>query len=158
MRPVESADEMLAACLEEVPCDIAIFAAAVADWKVARASGEKIKKSEGRAPSLSMVENPDILKSIATLKEKRPTLVVGFAAETGNLLENAREKLERKGCDLIIANDVSVGSGVFGGEKNKIHVVSKLGVEIWPEMSKRDIAFRLMQKLAEMLPQSQRKS
>ena len=151
MIPVESAEQMLKACRDEMPCDIAIFAAAVADWRVAHVASEKIKKNEGRAPALAMVENPDILRTIATLGETRPSLVVGFAAETEKIVEHAREKLQRKGCDLIVANDVSAASGVFGGDHNKVHIVSPQGVEIWPGMSKRDVARRLMQKLADQL-------
>jgi phosphopantothenoylcysteine decarboxylase/phosphopantothenate--cysteine ligase len=151
MMPVESADQMLQACEGELPCDIAIFAAAVADWRLAHVATEKIKKEAGRAPPLAMVENPDILKTIATRKSQRPTIVVGFAAETEKIVEHAREKLAKKGCDMIIANDVSAASGVFGGDNNKVHVVTPLGVEIWPAMSKRDVAARLMARLAEDL-------
>jgi phosphopantothenoylcysteine decarboxylase / phosphopantothenate---cysteine ligase len=149
MIPVDSAEQMLKACEGELPCDIAIFAAAVADWRAAHVAGEKIKKSDGRAPALAMVENPDILRTIATRKEKRPALVVGFAAETEKIVEHAREKLARKGCDMIVANDVSAATGVFGGDRNKVHIVTPQGVEIWPDMSKRDVAQRLMRKLAE---------
>jgi len=152
MIPVETAEEMLKACENELPCDIAIFCAAVADWRVARVATEKIKKAEGRAPSLAMVENPDILRTIATRTDKRPKLVVGFAAETEKVVEHAREKLAKKGCDVIIANDVSPESGVFGGDRNKVHVVSAQGVEIWPEMTKQEVARRLMDKLSELLP------
>ncbi|MBI2718463.1 MAG: bifunctional phosphopantothenoylcysteine decarboxylase/phosphopantothenate--cysteine ligase CoaBC [Rhizobiales bacterium] len=148
IRPVESAAEMLTACEEELPCDIAIFAAAVADWRVAHVAAEKIKKEQGRAPALAMVENPDILRTIATRPDKRPGLVVGFAAETEKVIEHAREKLARKGCDLIVANDVSAASGVFGGDRNKVHLVTAHGVEIWPDMSKAEVAQRLMHKLA----------
>ncbi|MFT3988684.1 bifunctional phosphopantothenoylcysteine decarboxylase/phosphopantothenate--cysteine ligase CoaBC [Aestuariivirga sp.] len=152
MIPVETAEEMLKACENELPCDIAIFCAAVADWRVARAATEKIKKAEGRSPSLAMVENPDILRTIATRADKRPKLVVGFAAETEKLVEHAREKLAKKGCDMIVANDVSPETGTFGGERNKVHVVTAQGVEIWPEMTKQEVARRLMDKLAELLP------
>ena len=151
MMPVESAEQMLKVCEGELPCDIAIFAAAVADWRVAHVAGEKIKKDGGRVPALAMVENPDILQSIATRIDKRPSLVVGFAAETEKIVEHAREKLTRKGCDLIVANDVSAASGVFGGDHNKVHIVSALGVEIWPDMTKRDVAQKLMEKLVEEL-------
>jgi len=148
MMPVESSEDMLKLCLGEIPCDIAIFAAAVADWRVAHVAGEKIKKAEGRAPVLAMVENPDILKTIATLKDKRPTLVVGFAAETEKIVDHAREKLARKGCDMIVANDVSPGTGVFGGDFNRVHIVTRHGVEVWPGMSKQDVARKLMERLA----------
>lgn len=156
--PVESAEQMLKACEGELPCDIAIFAAAVADWRVANAAAEKIKKDKGRIPALAMVENPDILKTIAQRKDKRPGIVVGFAAETERVAEHAREKLARKGCDMIIANDVSATTGVFGGDNNKVHVITPLGAEIWPEMPKRDVARKLMEKLAHELAIRQAKS
>jgi phosphopantothenoylcysteine decarboxylase/phosphopantothenate--cysteine ligase len=155
--PVESAEEMLRACEGELPCDIAIFAAAVADWRVSGVAAEKIKKDNGRIPVLAMVENPDILKTIANRKDKRPPLVVGFAAETEKVVEHAREKLARKGCDLIVANDVSPAGGVFGGDHNKVHLVSALGVEFWPDMSKRDVARKLMERLAVELATRQSK-
>ena len=142
---VTSAADMLKACEAEMPCDIAIFAAAVADWRVAAAPG-KIKKS-GTAPTLTLSENPDILKTIAALEKQRPRLVVGFAAETENLGDNARAKLAKKGCDMIVANDVS--GDVFGGERNQVHIVTAQGVESWPDMSKREVASRLMQRLAQ---------
>ncbi len=107
-----------------MPCDIAIFAAAVADWRVANVADEKIKKSGGDVPTLAMAENPDILKTIATLKDKRPRLVVGFAAETEKVIEHAKAKLAKKGCDLIVANDVSPETGVFGGDSNSVHIVT----------------------------------
>ena len=116
------------------------------------AAGEKIKKSgDGKPPALALSENPDILKTIATRKDKRPRLVVGFAAETENVIAHAQEKLARKGCDLIVANDVSADKGVFGGDANTVHLVSKTGVESWPKLSKAEVAKRLMQTLAEML-------
>lgn len=148
--PVDTAEQMLQACEGELPCDIAIFTAAVADWRVAKVSGNKIKKS-GRTPSLELTENPDILKSIATRKSNRPALVVGFAAETENLVEHARDKLARKGCDIIVANDVSAGEGVFGGDRNTVHLVTRDGVEDWPQMSKREVAERLMNLLSARL-------
>ncbi len=148
MMPVESADDMLKICKGEMPCDIAIFAAAVADWKVASAAEEKIKKSDGKAPTLTMVENPDILKTIATLKDKRPRLVVGFAAETEKIIEHAKSKLAKKGCDLIVANDVSPEKGVFGGDRNSVAIVTKSNVETWPAMAKQDVAKKLMERLA----------
>jgi len=149
--PVESAVEMLAACRRELPADIAICAAAVADWRVASASTEKIKKGKGGAPVLTMVENPDILKTIAGLAGERPALVVGFAAETENLLDHARQKLARKGCDLIVANDVSAAGGVFGGDRNRVHIVTAAATDSWPEMSKDETARRLMDLLAARL-------
>ena len=152
--PVETAQAMLKLTEEELPCDIAIFTAAVADWRVAATSDEKIKKTGTGTPKLDLVENPDILKTIATRKTKRPKIVVGFAAETENVIENAKKKLAAKGCDLIVANDVSPASGVMGGDTNIVHLVSAKGVETWPRMSKREVAQRLMDRLAAMLAQS----
>jgi phosphopantothenoylcysteine decarboxylase / phosphopantothenate---cysteine ligase len=151
MIPVISAVEMLAACEREIPCDIAIFTAAVADWRVADQAAQKIKKAGDALPKLEFVENPDILAGIAKMGAKRPKLVVGFAAETENLLENAKAKLVKKGCDLIVANDVSKERGVFGGNANTVHLVSASGVEKWERLSKQDVANRLMEKLATML-------
>jgi len=158
MVPVETAEEMLMACEGELPCDIAIFAAAVADWRVDHVAAEKIKKTAGKAPSLAMAENPDILRTIAGLGKKRPHLVVGFAAETERLIENARGKLARKGCDLIVANDVAAAGKVFGGDHNRVHLVSAAGVESWPDMSKREVADRLMRRLAADLAEKAPKS
>jgi phosphopantothenoylcysteine decarboxylase / phosphopantothenate---cysteine ligase len=152
MIPVTSAVEMLTASERELPCDIAIFAAAVADWRAAEEKNQKIKKDKNGVASLQLVENPDILQTIAKRSSKRPKLVVGFAAETENLLDNAREKLMKKGCDLIVANDVSKARGVFGGEQNSVQLVSATGVESWGLMSKQDVALRLMQQLAAQLP------
>jgi phosphopantothenoylcysteine decarboxylase / phosphopantothenate---cysteine ligase len=150
--PVTSADEMLTAVQSSLPADIAIFAAAVADWKVRTVADEKIKKQgEETLPSLSLTENPDILKTIASLKKARPKFVVGFAAETERVLEHAKAKLAKKGCDLIVANDVSPEGGVFGGDTNTVHLVSSHGVESWPVMSKADVAAKLMAKLVGML-------
>jgi len=151
MMPVQTAEEMLKAVEQSLPADIAIFTAAVADWRVASAAGEKIKKKgDGKPPSLLLAENPDILKTIAARKNGRPKLVVGFAAETENVITHAQEKLAKKGCDLIVANDVSADKGVFGGNSNTVHLVSKSGVESWPKLSKAEVAMRLMQKLAEL--------
>jgi phosphopantothenoylcysteine decarboxylase/phosphopantothenate--cysteine ligase len=150
MMPVETAQEMLAACEGEMPADIAIFTAAVADWRVADVATDKLKKSTGKPPALSLAENPDILATIAR-GSPRPEIVVGFAAETERVTENAMEKLRRKGCDLILANDVSTGSGVFGGDRNKVHLISASGTESWPEMDKDEVGRRLMERLAHML-------
>ena len=150
--PVTSADQMLQATKNALPADIAIFTAAVADWKVASIAGEKIKKkSDGTLPSLAFAENPDILKTIASMSSGRPSLVVGFAAETEKILEHAKAKLVKKACDLIVANDVSPESGVFGGDRNSVHLVSAKGVETWPVMTKTEVAVKLLSKLAEML-------
>jgi phosphopantothenoylcysteine decarboxylase / phosphopantothenate---cysteine ligase len=150
--PVTSADEMLQAVQTSLPADIAIFTAAVADWKLAGVAPEKIKKQgDDSLPVLAFAENPDILRSIALSKTQRPHIVVGFAAETENVLGHAKVKLAKKGCDLIVANDVSPDSGVFGGDKNAVHLVSSSGVETWPQLSKAEVALRLMNRLAGML-------
>ncbi len=151
MMPVETAAEMLKTVEAELPADIAIFAAAVADWRVASASGQKIKKGSGGLPDLKLAENPDILKTVAGAKSKRPKLVVGFAAETENVIANAKAKLARKGCDLIVANDVSADKGVMGGDKNTVHLVSAAGVESWPELDKQEVARRLMEDFTRRL-------
>ncbi|KQU54937.1 bifunctional phosphopantothenoylcysteine decarboxylase/phosphopantothenate synthase [Bosea sp. Leaf344] len=146
---VESAREMLAAVEQALPADIAIFAAAVADWRVADAAPEKLKKGEAGTPALALVENPDILRSVAQRSEGRPALVVGFAAETETVLDHARAKLARKGCDLIVANDVG-GTGVMGGDANTVHLVSAAGVETWPTLPKDEVAQRLVAHLARL--------
>jgi phosphopantothenoylcysteine decarboxylase / phosphopantothenate---cysteine ligase len=151
MIPVTSAIEMLTACEREVPCDIAIFSAAVADWRVEGQALQKIKKSKDGVPALKFVENPDILATIAKKSTNRPRLVIGFAAETENLMENARAKLLKKNCDLIVANDVSKERSVFGGDANTVQLVSASGVVTWEKLSKQDVANRLMDKLAAML-------
>jgi phosphopantothenoylcysteine decarboxylase/phosphopantothenate--cysteine ligase len=148
---VESAREMLAAVEAALPADIGIFAAAVADWRVDRAAGEKIKKDGSGVPALALVENPDILATIARANVNRPPLVVGFAAETENVVAHAQAKLARKGCDLIVANDVSPETGVMGGDRNTVHLVSSGGVETWPTLSKEDVARRLVAHLAAMI-------
>lgn len=150
MMPVETAQEMLDTCLAELPADIAIFSAAVADWRVASQASEKMKKGDSGPPALILAENPDILATVAR-HAKRPKLVVGFAAETEKVIEHATQKLARKGCDLIVANDVSVESGVFGGDRNTVHLVSGSGVESWPDMTKTEVAARLVERLAQML-------
>jgi phosphopantothenoylcysteine decarboxylase/phosphopantothenate--cysteine ligase len=145
--PVETAEEMLKVCERELPCDMAIFAAAVADWRASAMADHKLKKKGGTPPALTLVENPDILRTVATRKSKRPALVVGFAAETENVIANAKEKLARKSCDLIVANDVSAEKGVFGGDRNTVHLISAAGAETWPTMSKQDVAMKLMTHL-----------
>jgi phosphopantothenoylcysteine decarboxylase/phosphopantothenate--cysteine ligase len=150
MMPVETAQEMLTVCQGEMPADIAIFTAAVADWRVAAEAPQKLKKGAGGAPVLSLTENPDILATIAK-GTPRPRIVVGFAAETERVTEHAAQKLRKKGCDLIVANDVSRESGVFGGDRNTIHLVSESGIETWPEMSKDEIGERLIERLAQIL-------
>jgi phosphopantothenoylcysteine decarboxylase / phosphopantothenate---cysteine ligase len=148
---VESAQQMLDAVESALPADCAVFAAAVADWRVADARQEKIKKTKGGMPALSLVENPDILATIAHRKSGRPRLVIGFAAETENLMANAKDKLKRKRCDWIIANDVSLESGVMGGDVNTVHLVTADGIESWPPQSKDDVARALVARIAAML-------
>jgi phosphopantothenoylcysteine decarboxylase/phosphopantothenate--cysteine ligase len=151
----ESARDMLAAVERALPADIAIFAAAVADWRVAHESGQKMKKDGSGPPKLALTENPDILSTIAHLKAKRPPLVIGFAAETEHVVEHAKAKLKRKGCDWILANDVSAESGVIGGvmggDINRIHLVTADGVEDWPILSKEDVARMLVDRIAAAL-------
>lgn len=149
---VESARDMLAATEAALPVDIAIFAAAVADWRVAGAADQKMKKDGGGPPGLALVENPDILATIAAREIDRPPLVVGFAAETQNVVEYARAKLHKKGCDLIVANDVG-GTGVMGGDANTVHLVNTETVETWPTLPKAEVAARLVAHLAELLAQ-----
>ncbi len=144
---VETAREMKEAVEAALPADIAIMAAAVADWRVAAEGSEKIKKGSGAPPALPLVENPDILASLAQHAD-RPALLIGFAAETENVVANARIKLERKGCDWIVANDVSPGTGIMGGERNRVHLVTADGVEDWPDMSKAEVAARLVARIA----------
>jgi phosphopantothenoylcysteine decarboxylase/phosphopantothenate--cysteine ligase len=143
----ESARDMLAAVEAALPADVAIFAAAVADWRVAQASGQKIKKGASGTPILALTENPDILSSVAHMKQKRPALVIGFAAETERVVEHAKQKLQRKGCDWILANDVSAESGVMGGDLNSIHLVTADGVESWPTQTKDEVAHMLVERI-----------
>jgi phosphopantothenoylcysteine decarboxylase/phosphopantothenate--cysteine ligase len=146
---IDSADEMLAACIEAGRVDVAVCAAAVADWKAATPASAKIKKKPGAAPpALELAPNPDILATLSRPGPKRPVLVVGFAAETENLVANAIDKRMRKGCDWIIANDVSTAAGTFGGERNTVHLISAEGVEDWPTMAKDDVALRLAGRIA----------
>jgi phosphopantothenoylcysteine decarboxylase/phosphopantothenate--cysteine ligase len=145
---VESARDMLQAVEAALPVEIGVFAAAVADWRVDQAAGQKMKKNGGALPALSLVENPDILATIARHNERRPSIVVGFAAETENVVAYAQAKLARKGCDLIVANDVSEGTGVMGGDRNTVHLVSAAGVETWPTLGKDEVARRLVAHLA----------
>jgi phosphopantothenoylcysteine decarboxylase/phosphopantothenate--cysteine ligase len=148
---VESAREMREAVLAALPADAAVMVAAVADWRAADCSGEKIKKvAGGEPPVLRMMENPDILAEIGH-SANRPALVIGFAAETQNLLENAAAKLKRKGADIIVANDVSEGTGIMGGERNRVRIVSAAGVEEWPELGKTEVAEKLASLVAERL-------
>jgi phosphopantothenoylcysteine decarboxylase / phosphopantothenate---cysteine ligase len=148
---LETAREMDEAVEQALPADLAIFAAAVADWRVADESSEKRKKDGNAIPPLQLTENPDILARVSRHASKRPRLVVGFAAETEKVLEHAKAKFARKGCDLLVANDVSPGSGVMGGDRNRVHLVSPEGVESLPEMGKGEVATALMARFAEAL-------
>ena len=150
---VESAREMLATVEAALPADVGIFAAAVADWRVADASDHKIKKdAKHGVPTLSLIENPDILKTVGHAKPgRRPPLIVGFAAETDNVIENAKKKRKSKGADWIVANDVSPATGIMGGDRNTVHIVSASGVESWPDLDKGDVARRLMDRVAAYL-------
>jgi len=149
--PVESANDMLAAVQSALPADGAVFAAAVADWRVASASGSKIKKQNGQLPVLEFAENPDILATVSQMESGRPGLVVGFAAETDDVIANATAKRQRKGCDWIVANDVSPETGIMGGSENAVTLISETGAEAWPRLSKIETAQRLAQKIAEAL-------
>ncbi|MBS0238842.1 MAG: bifunctional phosphopantothenoylcysteine decarboxylase/phosphopantothenate--cysteine ligase CoaBC [Proteobacteria bacterium] len=149
---VKTAAEMLEAVKAALPADIAVFAAAVADWRVETIQTEKIKKSEkARAPTLKLTENPDILKIVARQGPERPRLVIGFAAETQNVIDYAKSKLKSKNADWIVANDVSPSTGVMGGENNTVHLITQSGVESWPEMSKVKVARKIMERAAEQL-------
>ncbi|TWD55644.1 phosphopantothenoylcysteine decarboxylase/phosphopantothenate--cysteine ligase [Agrobacterium vitis] len=151
---VERAEEMRDAVLDLLPADIAVMVAAVADWRVATSSDQKIKKQPGDAPPmLSLTENPDILKTVGH-HAHRPTLVIGFAAETQNIEENGRSKLARKGADLIVANDVSPESGIMGGDRNRVKLITRDGIEDWPDMDKNSVADHLARKITQMLETS----
>jgi phosphopantothenoylcysteine decarboxylase / phosphopantothenate---cysteine ligase len=148
---VESARDMLQAVEAALPADVAIFAAAVADWRTADAGEQKLKKDGSGPPKLALVENPDILATISKLKTKRPQLVIGFAAETEKVIEHAKAKLIRKGCDWIVANDVSAEGGAMGGDDNAVHLVTASGVDSWPTQSKNDVARTLVARIAPAL-------
>ncbi len=147
---VESARDMLEAVEKALPADVAVFAAAVADWRVAEPNRRKIKK-DADVPKLVLAENPDILATVGSRKSDRPTLVIGFAAETEHVVENAKRKLARKHCDWLLANDVSEGTGIMGGESNRIHLVTADGVETWPMQPKHEVARMLVSRIAATL-------
>jgi phosphopantothenoylcysteine decarboxylase/phosphopantothenate--cysteine ligase len=153
VKHVESAREMLHQVQTALPVDIAVFAAAVADWRVASQGAQKLKKTSQGMPPLQLVENPDILATISKLQDKRPPLVIGFAAETEHLIDNAKAKLKRKGCDWIVANDVSPLTGVMGGDRNTVHLLKREGADIsvdsWPVMTKDEVATALVARIAE---------
>ncbi|OWV79100.1 bifunctional phosphopantothenoylcysteine decarboxylase/phosphopantothenate synthase [Rhizobium sp. R634] len=148
---VERAEEMRDAVLAALPADIAVMVAAVADWRVASAADQKLKKHPGESiPTLALTENPDILKTVGH-HTMRPNLVIGFAAETQDVESNARAKLERKGADMIVANDVSPATGIMGGNRNSVKLIRHDGVEQWPDLAKEDVAERLAALIAERL-------
>ena len=152
--PVETADQMLAAVQAALPVDAAVFVAAVADWKVTSASDKKIKKTKSsKLPVLEFAENPDILRTVSHIGKTRPQLVVGFAAETDDVLENATAKRKRKGCDWIVANDVSPETGIMGGAENDVTLITADDAENWPRMSKDAVAQKLAEKIAGTLGQ-----
>ncbi|NDR56824.1 bifunctional phosphopantothenoylcysteine decarboxylase/phosphopantothenate--cysteine ligase CoaBC [Aliiruegeria sabulilitoris] len=146
---IETARQMRDAVMEALPADAAVFAAAVADWRVSNAAGHKMKKDgSGKAPALEFAENPDILASVSQLTQERPPLVVGFAAETNDVVANATSKRARKGCDWIVANDVSEATGIMGGSENEVILISDQGAEPWPRLGKEEVARRLAERIA----------
>jgi phosphopantothenoylcysteine decarboxylase/phosphopantothenate--cysteine ligase len=147
---VETAREMAAAVEAALPADVAVMAAAVADWRVAEAAPAKVKKGPAGPPALHLVENPDILAAVSAHR-LRPALVVGFAAETGSVVEHATAKRLRKGCDWILANDVSPATGIMGGRENAVTLISADGAEAWPRLDKAEVARRLAQRIADAL-------
>ena len=146
---IQSARDMQAACQDSLPADIAVCVAAVADWHVANAATIKVKKNGGAPPELELIENPDILAGLCAAGNQRPDLVIGFAAETDHVVEYATAKRQRKGCDWIIANDVSPATGIMGGANNTVHLISDGAVEDWPEGTKEDIGRQLAQRIAQ---------
>ncbi len=148
---IESAREMLAACESALPVDVAICAAAVADWRAAEPAAQKLKKNGGAPPALKLVANPDVLASLAKAGNRRPRLLIGFAAETENVIANATAKRAKKGCDWMLANDVAQGTKTFGGDRNTVHLVTESGVETWPTMDKDEVARRIAARIAETL-------
>lgn len=152
---VETAQEMLDACVNMLPADIAVCAAAVSDWRAADMAGQKLKKTGDGPPSIALAENPDILASLSTRNDSRPALVVGFAAETENSIEHARAKIAKKGCDWLLANDVGGDTGTFGGDNNRIRFLTRDGrTEDWPDMRKTDVANELVNRIAQHFAQS----
>ncbi len=149
--PVQTAAEMLAATQAAMPADVAIFAAAVADWHVANAGDSKIKKDDSGLPELDFAENPDILAAVSQSKANRPNLVIGFAAETDDVIANATAKRKRKGCDWILANDVSPETGIMGGSENAVTLIRDNGAEAWPRMTKDQVATRLAHAIVDQL-------
>jgi phosphopantothenoylcysteine decarboxylase/phosphopantothenate--cysteine ligase len=152
---VQTAEEMLAACRAALPVEVAVCAAAVADWRAASAAQQKLKKDNARSAALELVQNPDILAELSQAGGQRPSLVIGFAAETENVVEQGRAKLTRKGCDWILANDVAPGTATFGGDENRIHLITAEGVDDWPQMTKAEVAERLCRQIAVTLGRPQ---
>jgi phosphopantothenoylcysteine decarboxylase/phosphopantothenate--cysteine ligase len=148
---IETAEEMLAACRAALPVDVAVCAAAVADWRPASPANRKLKKNGGAPQAIALAENPDVLATLAAKGARRPRLVVGFAAETEDLVANATAKRRKKGCDWIVANDVSPASGTFGGDANLVHVIDEAGAEAWPRLGKDEVARRLARRIADRL-------
>jgi phosphopantothenoylcysteine decarboxylase/phosphopantothenate--cysteine ligase len=149
---VETANQMLKAVRSALPADAAVFAAAVADWRVTSEATRKIKKAKtGKPPALKLDENPDILATVSRMRKDRPKLVVGFAAETDDVIANATAKRKRKKCDWIVANDVSPETGIMGGSENAVTVIDVKGAESWPRASKDDVARRLAKRIADAL-------
>ena len=156
MVKVETAVQMLDACENTLPVDVAILAAAVSDWRVETAEISKIKKgSDKKPPALTLVENPDILATLSAVGNARPRLVIGFAAETDDVIANATQKRAKKGCDWIVANDVKPETGTFGGDANTVHLITEDGVEDWPTQSKAAVAERLAERVVETLTATQ---
>jgi phosphopantothenoylcysteine decarboxylase / phosphopantothenate---cysteine ligase len=148
---VETAIQMQQAVEAALPVDAAVFAAAVADWRVQNAGDRKLKKSKDGLPTLEFAENPDILKTVSHMTEGRPPLIVGFAAETDDVVENATAKRLRKGCDWIVANDVSPATGIMGGAENAVILITDDGAETWPRMGKDAVAQKLAARIADAL-------
>lgn len=148
---VQTAREMLSAVEAALPADVAVFAAAVADWRMAKETDSKIKKTGKKLPKLEFTENPDILATVSKMKKGRPSLVIGFAAETDDVFANASAKRKRKGCDWIVANDVSPETGIMGGSENAVTVINDDGADVWPRMDKTQVAKKLAAKIAEAL-------
>ena len=145
---IESARDMLDACRAALPVDVAVCVAAVADWRPAETRDDKIKRN-GAPPALALTENPDILATLAAAGNERPAIVIGFAAETGAVVEKATPKRIKKGCDWMVANDVSPGTGTFGGTHNTVHLITADGVTAWPRMTKQEVAARLTAAVAD---------
>jgi len=148
---VGTAAEMFEACLDALPVDVAVCVAAVADWRPAKESAQKLKKGDDQSTALDLVRNPDILARLAEPSNRRPELVVGFAAETENVVALAGKKRRLKGCDWIVANDVSAAGGAMGGSTNKVHLISEAATESWPRAGKEAVARKLAKRIGQHL-------